>query len=137
MVELYTIEDCVTTLFDPQKNIIIVKWINYLSRIHVREGLKAQIEAMEKYRVKAVVVDSSQAKGLPYPEDSIWFESTLYPECKRVGLELVVIICSENQISRMVSKNWTSLGEQFDLKFIEAKTMEDGIKIAESTYPFA
>jgi hypothetical protein len=131
---LYSAESWVDTRYYHDKKIIVVKWYNYTTAIHVRKSLEAQIKAMEEYGAIAVIVDSSVAVGVPYPEDYQWFTTTLYPECKRLGLEIVLNIFPKNAIARIASKNWQALGAKFDLRFIEMPDVETSFRFMES-YP--
>lgn len=129
MFHLYSASGWVDTVFDPQKNLILVKWLNYTSKTHVRECLKAQLNAIEKFSVKTIIVDSSEVIGLPYPEDFDWFENILFPESKKFGLERVIIIYPKNPLSKLVTRRWVDLGEKFDLKFLEVESMEEAMEM--------
>ncbi|MES2760865.1 MAG: hypothetical protein V4677_01610 [Bacteroidota bacterium] len=126
-VKLYNVDNWVDTWYDTDMQIVFVKWFNFTSGIHVRKSCEAQLEALKKFKATIIIADASQAIGMPYPEDQDWFESTLYPESKRLGLKLIISIMPKNTIAKIGARNWNNSGTDSGLNYIEVDSMDKAL----------
>ena len=129
---LYSAEGFTLQTYDDELNVIFATWWNYTTKVHVRKALEAQLNAMEEFGARVIIADSQDAIGIPYPEDREWFQEVLYPECKRLGLEVVVCVVAKNTIARLGTREWKYIELTFGIKYVEVNSMEEAMQYLES-----
>jgi hypothetical protein len=125
---IYNEEGWVDTWYESINNTVVSKWYKFTTPIHVRKSCEAQMKAVEQYKVKAAIVDSSQAEGVPYLEDQKWFEDVLFPKFQILGVKAVITVLPNNALTRLGVKTWLNTGKKFGMEFIEVATYEDANK---------
>jgi hypothetical protein len=132
ITSLYFAEDWVDSWYDHTDNIVVTTWFNFSTSIHYRKSYEVQLEAAKNYRPRALIVDTSNAFGIPYPEDHKWLTTTIFPEAKKLNMEFIINIFPKNSITKMAVKSVINSGEKSDLRIIEMPTLEDAYNFIKS-----
>lgn len=127
ITDLYSVDGWVRTWLNHDHNIIFAKWFNFTSMIHVKGSCEMQLKILEKYKVKTIIADASEAIGIPYPEVQEWFAKTLYPESRKFGLDTLVTILPLNSIAKLGTRDWKNT-TNFGINYVEVSSIDEAYK---------
>lgn len=132
ITSLYFAEDWVDSWYDHTNNVIVTTWFNLSTDIHYRKSYEVLLEAAKHYKPRALIVDTSNAFGVPYPEDQKWLTTTMLPEAKKLNMEFIINIFPKNSITKVAVKNIINSGKKTDFFIIEMQTLEEAYDFIKS-----
>ncbi|MES2678684.1 MAG: hypothetical protein V4635_02310 [Bacteroidota bacterium] len=132
ITSLYFAEDWIDSWYDHTNKVIVTTWFNLSTNIHYRKSYLAKLEAAKNYRPRALIIDTSRAFGVPYPEDQRWLITTVFPEAKKLDLECIINIFPKNSIAKTGVKTMLDFGKKFNLPIIEKASLEDALDFLKS-----
>jgi hypothetical protein len=125
ITSIYYAKNYCHSWYDPEKNVLVVKVFNLDLGIHRRKAFAANIEAIEKYKIKVMIMDSVGAMGHQDPTDTDWLIYTVFPEYKKQGIRLVVYTFPKNHIAKVGAKAWLDIANKFGFDFLEVTSLEE------------
>jgi hypothetical protein len=130
VTEIYCAEGLVDNYYNHDVEAVIVEWKNLTTNTHFRNSCEAQITALEKYEAGILIIDTSHAVGMPYPEDQKWLIDVLYPRIRKLNFHLIINVLPLNQIAKIGVNTWMSSGNENNIQFIEVATIKEAYEIA-------
>lgn len=85
------------------------------------------MEAVKSKRLKAVIIDMTNARGTPPQECQKWFGEVLFPGFKsNPSFKGLVNVLPENAITQMGASSWkqTATSDQFGFAVFETNSIE-------------
>lgn len=129
---IYYAKDYVHSWYDHEKKVLVVNVLKMDLGAHRRKAFKANIEAMEKYKLKVMIMDSAKASGHQDPSDSDWLIYTVFPEYKRKGIRLVIYTFPKNHIAKLGAKAWLDLAQKYGFDFLEVYSLDEAYAAAKA-----
>ncbi len=127
---IYNAPGFVDTWHEQDKGIIVAKWHKLTTREHVRPSCEEQLKVAQTTNAKCVIVDTSTAEGVPFPEDQKWFGDYLFPNMQKAGIKAIITVLPQNALTRLGTNTWKKTGSLFDMDFVDAASYEDAVDIA-------
>ncbi len=127
--EIYTVEGVVETIYDPEIKSIIVTWYDFNQVGHLRPCLEAQVECVRNDGAKAVVVDTTKAKGMLEEVDQKWLGTHVFPVYEEYGVKAVVTILPKSSLTLLSAKQWQMTGSAFGVDFVETGSLNMALEI--------
>jgi len=124
MKDLYSIPDIVETVYDSAHATIRVSWKTFSGHQHLRPSIEAQVACVEQ-GAKHVIVDTSEAKGLPSDEDQAWFATEVFPRYEKAGLKTLVTVLPKSAVTKLGASRWSETGNRFGFKTFTCASLED------------
>jgi hypothetical protein len=124
ITSLYFAEDWVDTWYDHSNNVIVTTWFNLSTNIHYRKSYLTSLRAAKKFHPKALIIDTSKAFGVPYPEDHKWLISTIFPQAKKLQLQFIINVFPKNLIAKSGVKSIIDYGKKFSFNIIDMPSFE-------------
>ena len=127
---IYNAPGFVDTWYEPDKGIIAAKWHKLTTREHVRLSCEEQLKVAQTTNAKCIIVDTSTAEGVPFPEDQKWFGDYLFPNMQKAGIKAIITVLPQNALTRLGTNTWNKTGSLFDMDFVDAASFEDAVDIS-------
>ena len=131
MKDIYSKDGVVQTLVE--ENIIHVTWQELIDADVLYASCNAQLEEVKK-GAKVVIIDVSQAKGLPPQEVQDWFGNTLFPGFSaNEHFKGIINILPSSAIAKLGANRWNKTAEQgpFNFTTYETDSVEAAKKLAQ------
>lgn len=111
--------------YESTNQCIYAQWENMLTKEHMRPSCEAQLKAAAQYKAKAVIIDSSNSKGLPVPEDQKWFGDYLFPNMQKAGIKAIITVLPKDALAKLGAKTWIKTGSMFGIDFLEVGSVPE------------
>jgi hypothetical protein len=130
MIDVYTVPGVVETTHDPGTRTMSVVWKKLSGHEHLRPCMQAQVEQVRR-GCKHLIVDVSEATGVLADEHQRWFETDIFPEYSRCGLEHLITVLPKSALTQLGAKRWNQTASSFGFKTFLAASREDARKLIE------
>lgn len=124
----YQKEGVVTATTDTAASAMTVKWNSLLDDQAIEECCELQIRQV-KEGIKFLLLDVSEATGVPSLKRQEWFESYLFPNFSIAGLKAAITILPKSAVTKLASKKWVKNAGPFKFDMFEAASIEDATEL--------
>jgi len=128
----FQVEGVVDARYDASLASMIVHWHDLGPHDHLRPCCEAQLTCAKERGAKAMILETSRAKGVLSKEDQQWFPDYLFPSFEKIGLEKIITVVPADAFARLAANYWQNLGKQFGIEFFETGSLAHAIKIIET-----
>ncbi len=128
----FQVANVVDATYDAATATMLVHWHDLGPHDHLRPCCEAQLACAKANGAKAMILETSQAKGVLSKEDQQWFPDYLFPAFEKVGLEKIVTVVPADAFARLAAKYWQNLGKQFGIEFYETGSLANARKLIET-----
>ncbi len=106
------------------RNIFVAQFFNFNLGEHRQKAFVKNVEALEKYRIKTVILHFRDAIGLQAPEELDWITNVAFPKYQTLYIEKVICIFPDNHIAKLGARTWINIAEQFGFTLLNADSLE-------------
>jgi hypothetical protein len=105
METVYDAPGIALTTYDPATGLILARWRELSRHTHTRPCIEKQM-ALVAAGARFVVVDVSEASGVPSLEDQEWFATTVFPFYAAHGLGALVNVVARSAVTNLGASRW-------------------------------
>ena len=128
----FQVEGVVEATYNAPLRTMLIHWHDLGPHDHTRPCCEAQLVFTNANGAKAMILETSQAKGVISKEDQQWFSDYLFPKFEEAGLEKIITVVPEDAFARLAANYWQKLGKQFGIEFFETGSLAHAVQIVES-----
>ncbi len=121
--DVYSVEGVVETLYDAATKTMTCTWLHLGPHAHLRPCLQAQVDCVIAYDTQAIIVDTTDSKGVLTQEDQAWIGEYVFPTYQAQDLKVVITVLPKSALASLAAKHWQKTGSTFGFDFMEADSL--------------
>jgi len=127
--KVYEIPGKVLIEWDSTENIMIAHWLSYaVTLAEYKEAIYNKgLNMVKIHKSKALIIDSSKAKGVFSMEIQNFTKDVVYPAEVKLGLKYFITIDSESALTNMNVKMYSVNADSSGLKTVKASSIKGAI----------
>jgi hypothetical protein len=126
---LYKKETIVQTEFDSKQKIIVVTWKSLSGHPYLKECVQMHVDLVKEKGAQALIIDVSEATGVPTQEEQSWFGSYVFPNYDKYGLKIIVTILPKSALTEMSARKWNQTASTFRFNTFETGSKENAFEL--------
>lgn len=130
MTHIHDVDGIVETVHHPADKVVYVKWHTFTGHDHLRPSLEAQMAQVACGAAGVVIVDVSEATGVPSEADQAWFGQVVFPAYKAAGLRALINVQPRSALTRLGAKRWSRTASGFGFDIIDCTDVQHAFDLA-------
>lgn len=116
--------------YDDSLQAVIMTWFKTTDDAFVQERLETELRLVVERRLRTIIVDTSQVKGVLSQDIQAWIAADFFPRLSRTGLRALVTVKPQSAIA-MLTNNRSFVGADVPFDILHVDTLADAYRVAE------
>jgi hypothetical protein len=130
---LYDAPSIGRTTYDPESKIVLAVWLEFSGHTHLRPCVETHVKAALT-GARFLIIDVSQARGVPSQADQQWFVDYVFPKYTRAGLKALINIEPANALTKLGSEQWRKTASTFSFGTYSARDLSAALTLIDREY---